>query len=789
MILSTSRGRFAHLSKKKAILFLVAGLLFQRGADSMSASAQQTEHRFTVADEVRLAHFGDPYGGHAEAVHFSPNGKYFAVHIERARLDLKHPEDTLRFYRSRDVKDFLKHSDGTLSPSPVWIVKRSTGSEGPIISDWRWLRDSSGVAFLERMADGSQRLAVGDLRKRTVEPLTYPLESVGGFDISDRSHYVYTVADPAEKEKQKAEREAAAIVGTGRSLFELIFPTDLRSARNAPSTRYFWAVIGSKRFKVKKDGGPLASFGSFALSPDGQSLVTTLPVVDVPSAWETLYPPPPYTPSTHRIHAGHYDAKSSHVHQYVRVDLQTGSIHSLTDAPLSDDAGWTAIGDPSWSDDGNEILLPNTFVKSNENAPSRPCVAVIDVSSGGSTCVEALKAHKTETIMEQGYHLVWGARFVGRGTGLVMVAYISHEDETFRTIEYQHTHQNAWQAVREIKGAFPAEHEGLEVSIKQGLNDPPVLVAEDQQVSRVIWDPNPQLKNIELGEASVYTWKDKEGRDWKAGLYKPSNYKAGQRYPLVIQTHGFDESFRPSGAFPTAFAARALAAAGMVVLQLEEHCPILTPSEGPCAVADYESAANQLVVEGLVDPDEIGIIGFSRSCFYVMEALTTGSFHIKAASITDGVMEDYPQYINSEGGENRLANEANLIVGAPPFGEGLQQWLKRSPGFNLTKVTAPLLVVGEGPRSLLFMWEPYAGLHFLHKPVDLVMLNTAEHVLTNPAVRLVSQGGSVDWFRFWLKGEEDPDPSKADQYVRWRELRKLQEANEDISATPQADSN
>ena len=26
------------------------------------------------------------------------------------------------------------------------------------------------------------------------------------------------------------------------------------------------------------------------------------------------------------------------------------------------------------------------------------------------------------------------------------------------------------------------------------------------------------------------------------------------------------------------------------------------------------------------------------------------------------------------------------------------------------------------------------------------------------------------------KGEEDPDPAKAEQYVRWRELRKLQDA-------------
>jgi dipeptidyl aminopeptidase/acylaminoacyl peptidase len=116
-------------------------------------------------------------------------------------------------------------------------------------------------------------------------------------------------------------------------------------------------------------------------------------------------------------------------------------------------------------------------------------------------------------------------------------------------------------------------------------------------------------------------------------------------------------------------------------------------------------------------------------------------------------------------------------IGAKPFGEGLQQWLKRSPIFNLDKVTTPLLVNAGGPFNILYMWQPYAGLRFLHKPVDLIMLNTDEHVLTNPAVRMASQGGTVDWFRFWLQDYEDPDPAKTDQYARWRELRKLQEAN------------
>jgi hypothetical protein len=65
-------------------------------------------------------------------------------------------------------------------------------------------------------------------------------------------------------------------------------------------------------------------------------------------------------------------------------------------------------------------------------------------------------------------------------------------------------------------------------------------------------------------------------------------------------------------------------------------------------------------------------------------------------------------------------------------------------------------------------------------------LNTDEHVLTNPSVRLASQGGSVDWFRFWLQDYEDPVPPKAEQYARWRELRKLQQESERKPTVPQA---
>jgi len=115
-----------------------------------------------------------------------------------------------------------------------------------------------------------------------------------------------------------------------------------------------------------------------------------------------------------------------------------------------------------------------------------------------------------------------------------------------------------------------------------------------------------------------------------------------------------------------------------------------------------------LVADGLVDPERVGIIGFSRTCFHVMEALTTSALHFKAASITDGVMAGYFEYLlAADESGNALSTDYDAMIGSRPFGAGLQEWLKRSPLFNVDKVAAPLLVVaGEGRSNLAF---PYVG--------------------------------------------------------------------------------
>jgi hypothetical protein len=116
------------------------------------------------------------------------------------------------------------------------------------------------------------------------------------------------------------------------------------------------------------------------------------------------------------------------------------------------------------------------------------------------------------------------------------------------------------------------------------------------------------------------------------------------------------------------------------------------------------------------------------------------------------------------------------INGGLPWGDSLANWAKAAPTMRLDKIHTPILL--QSISAPLGEWEVYAGLQWLKKPVDLVnFYPEGEHILVRPQQKYLSEQSAVDWYCFWLKGEEDADPAKAEQYERWRELRKLQDTN------------
>jgi hypothetical protein len=756
------------------------------GALSLWAASCAAAQPFSVADEIGIAQFQDYNGSGAQFVQFSPDGEYLAAYTERGRVDVNQVEGSLRIYRSSDLRNFLRSPPATLPPLPWWTIEREK-LESPAIGAWSWLADSSGVAFIESGPASSNRLMVASVERKTIAPLSPDEESVLDFNVHDVRNYVYVLGAAGVTTATKRVSGGPATTLTGHYLVDILFPEDLypeRAQRKSLDRSTVWAVVnGQKRQLTNKEGTPLklprGLLGS-TLSPDGRSLVTAVPVANVPIEWESRFPPP-YPGSSARVRAGQQESQSIPAEEFVRINLATNEIESLTDAPISFWLG--GGGAPQWSKDGEAILLPQTFWNAHVPGPVPPCGALYwDVGTKRSTCIEALRPETGESDYPEGFRFIEDLRFAEGDKHRVVLSFSTPRGKR-GAWEYRQQ-SGRWTLISQAADTQrPLMSAHLKAKVTQYFNEPPLLIVSDPRGhrSRVLWDPNPQLKDIALGEATVYSWKDAAAREWRGGLFKPVGFKVGQRYPIVIQNHGFAENeFRPSGVFPTAFAAYALAGAGILVLQVDDAvCSMGNREESFCSVGGFEAAARQLVADGLADPARIGIIGFSRTCYYVLQMLTTSALDIRAASITDGVMGDYFQYLMSvTDTPNPINDEFESLIGAQPFGPGLATWLERSPLFNIDKVHAPVLIVGEGEASLLSMWGPYAALHRLKKPTELVLLNTDEHVLSNPAMRLASQGGSVDWFRFWLQDYEDPDRTKAEQYARWRELRKLQSAQD-----------
>jgi dipeptidyl aminopeptidase/acylaminoacyl peptidase len=801
-----SRRKFLQRTRQKGLVRVWLGCLLHAFAIGLAAASCEASP-FTVADDIEFIHFVDSNEEGIEPIIYSPDRRYVVVHAERGRLDLNKVESTLRVYSTESLKRVVQDGSANREPAPAWILRKSTFENGPIISNVRWLANSSGFAFLAKTALGTNQLFLADLRTRRLRRITGARDHVTTFDIRDRNHLVYAVLSPAISQRicERRPPEGSTIVATGRFVGNLLDPNLDRGASGPHDRSEIWAIVGGRRFRVEdaSSGRPVVLYSegqhALVLSPDSRSVVTSLAVADVSRQWEEHYPPPPGRKSTYftAIRARHQDltapAGAAYVSQYATIDLTRGRVRPLTDAPTGASAGYWSDVRAAWSADGRFLALSNTFITSNSPTRSggqnRPCVALADLAGNTLTCLEQLKGY-TQSGAEAGYRYVTDVAFDGHDDDRVVVRYFTQPGMIAGTTTYVRSSGGAW--AEALAGQATSNQPRFVLSIQQSINDPPLLVFTDMvgHVSRTVWDPNPHLKNFDLGEASAYGWPDKDGGDWIGGLYKPPGYVSGKRYPLVIQTHGLvKDQFIPSGLYTSGYAARELASAGILVIQIPDCPTIFTTEEASCNVAVYERAVKKLVSEGLAEPDRVGITGFSRSDFFTLAALTSGSVHYAAASINDGTDEGYLQYILGSDSAQRTGGDddgadAESVIGAPPFGEGLKQWFKKSPTFNMDKVSTPLRsVVHGGASGLLYVWEPYAALRYLNKPVDLIAIVSDEHILTNPAARMASQGGAVDWFRFWLQDYEDPDPAKADQYTRWRRLRELQKPNEAAKGT------
>jgi hypothetical protein len=738
---------------------------------SMLGAAQT--NLFTVADSIQMVHFNDPsehaYG--SPAWNISPDGSMALLVTTRGIVKSDVVESTLWTIDLRTIAKHLIESNEKQPPYPkslFTIRGQIRVSFGSLITKCQWSPDSRTIYMLVERRGGRRELDKVNVITRREESLSSEAYSVDEFAIDGRGALYSGVR--FQPNGRQFEPNGSGVVESvrGRAIWDLLWPL------MSPDSVLFRADSnGTRSIAPASWWDPQENY--FFLSPDGNTVVTLVPVNKTPATWKAYQPSeltgPLYWPASSR----------SPVLEYELVNLRTHSRRSLLGSPSGKSSGYDDALKVVWSQSRDHLLVTNTFLPLENQSPTeqkarlQPCaVAYVGVDDASAACI--VFARSSWSNQSTNSWAVSDVRF-GRTDHDVVVNYVwneRHNMECYASANGRWSEIPASACEANIETPNESRREPVRLQLLQSLDQPPTLWAEDLDKSRriEIWNPNPQLAGKASGTTSIYRWFDQDKRQWAGGLIVPAGYQPGTRYPLVIQTHGFrPQEFMDEGASSTAMAARPLAAAGFVVLQVEDnHEQKMTSAEARINVDGFKAAIDRLAQKGIIDPKRVGIIGFSRTCWFVEESLIESPNLFTAAVMADGVDQSYLSYMLLA--PENPSMESERENGGKPVGKDLQQWIEHAPDFRLSELRTPLRLQAINPASLLCEWEIYASLRVQNRPVDMVYLPLGQHVLQNPAERMASEQGDVDWFRFWLKGEEDHDPLKRGQYQRWEELRR-----------------
>lgn len=754
---------------------------------------------FTVADSIAMTHLVDPTSGRtlwrSEEFKVSPDGNWLVVTTKRGLLAKGMNEYTLYSLRVDDVLRYLNSQSGAL-PEMRARARFEISSHDDAIAKLRWLPDSRHVAFIGRTVAGVGQVYLYDVDRANLERITNAPSGVVEFAI-DRVDGRLLYGAPAAPDW--SNRKRGFVVQATH--VEDVMHAD--AARGMKRLKYFSVDLGTRRVAEIDTQGEEFLAGDvrqIALSPSGNFAIVNNPNVNAwPATWGKYHHVRMELPDLDRItvraHASGAQGEARHelidfhhrlllFQRPMMIDLRSARARRMFEAPNPDPIV------QQWSADSRRvlmapILLPLSGVDGAERLRRRELMAVVEVDIDTGETTRIVDIPKGGQIEEAEW----------TGDGGVRVRFAARKGQGSSTDAYYYKLGGEWRRA-EPADPSPASGPRVQFSIVQDVNTPFEIAARDLRTGRfrTITDLNPQLRELHLRKFESFTWRDSQAREYEAGLLLPEAYQKGLRYPVVLQTYGYDKSvFQVDGPrdLTAGMAARALASTGLIVVQLplraskaapgdHEACGGFEPcGELPLFVTMVESAIDALVEAGLIERARVGLIGWSRTGMQVFHAITFGKADIAAASVIDSISYS-PFYLATEYGDPYNPFDSHeRMLGAPYWGEGIEVWQQRSAALNLHRIRAPLRIESfmEGMPAY---WDSFVSLKRQRRPVEMVRIPLDTHNLNTPLGRFTSQQGNVDWFRFWLLGEQRTRPvpeageteaSLLDQYSRWQRLK------------------
>jgi dipeptidyl aminopeptidase/acylaminoacyl peptidase len=330
------------------------------------------------------------------------------------------------------------------------------------------------------------------------------------------------------------------------------------------------------------------------------------------------------------------------------------------------------------------------------------------------------------------------------------------------------------------------------ICVEEALDQAPRLVhvVPESGHVRAVAPLSPIHEAIAPLRVTSHEWTNRLGFRSSGFIIWPRDYQKAKTYPAVIITHGSDADERfASSDLQWNYPAQLFAERGYIVIlqndpsarqQAELWNAYMEWSSGPGTlgpaklreliwlngVYSFEDAIAGLISQGIVDPDRIGIAGYSRGSQMVNVAVTQSEI-FDAASSGDGNYLEPASYSDPKEGYH-------AVFGGPPSGRHLEAYRQLSPSLRADKVCAPVLQQMASPFAGAI--DFYTALRDAKVPAQISLYpgETAAtdetHLFHIPVNRQRAMRENLAWFDFWLRDRRDPELEDRGVFDRWEKM-------------------
>jgi dipeptidyl aminopeptidase/acylaminoacyl peptidase len=292
---------------------------------------------------------------------------------------------------------------------------------------------------------------------------------------------------------------------------------------------------------------------------------------------------------------------------------------------------------------------------------------------------------------------------------------------------------------------------------------PNAYTSIDLKAEVKLTETNPQQKNYNWGTAELVKWSTPKGHSSEGILYKPENFDASKKYPMIVYFYEklSDGLYNYQAPAPTPSRLNIAYFVSNGYLVFAPDISYETGYPGKSAMEYVNSGVESLKKNSWLDGSKIGLQGQSWGGYQVAYLITQTNMYAAAWAGAPVVnMTSAYGGIRWETGMSRQFQyeKTQSRIGATLWDKP-ELYIENSPLFFLPKVSTPVVIMSNDADGAVPYYqgiEMFTALKRLNKPAWLLVYNNEAHNLVQRQNRKDISIREQQFFDYYLKGAKAP---------------------------------